>query len=623
MLLSAPSALAQNWAVPARIPNTPVFCTGCPSSANNKMTVGYSSPVKTFTGRFLDSQNTRDYQVPFRTARATWVGYSPERNRIYMLIGSAVFAYDADRFFSRLNLAEPLRKTLNGEKYLAYDTYFYAEDAGSGWNLWPMDGQDRLFAMDWDDRGYMYLAYSIFGWGIVKDDPAAVGEAMRSATQQSGTVSPSGPILITKSSTGAYTVFISDTGNARISNRYDVTVPTAPVRKTDFLRGIGGFAKASGGARIAIIDADTGNLLIYTNDQLADNKAPMSVIVPPASGRFVGVDTDGTNFYATCSVNTAISIYSIIPSGEAYSTSVYDTKTSWGQGPTVRYGGGYLTLSGNESTPLRGWNSLLYRVEGGTPTPVSLSNFIGQYYITPPPPAGGTTYVTPASVNSAYINIQDSMVIERGGRYYYIVMAKGLGDVYELEGPDPVPDAVGDLNASGGQSIALSWSAVPNALSYDVYRTSGAGWSKIASVPAVASVTQSYLDVTVAPDTAYLYKVQSVNGSGASGDSLVKLATTMRYTDTSLTGTVIRRVHLTELRYAIDSIRSLAGLAAYSWTDPDLTNASVRAVHVTDLRTALAEALTVLGVTRNLASPVSPGETITSQTLDSLRAATK
>lgn len=71
------------------------------------------------------------------------------------------------------------------------------------------------------------------------------------------------------------------------------------------------------------------------------------------------------------------------------------------------------------------------------------------------------------------------------------------------------------------------------------------------------------------------------------------------FTDSSLFSgsSVIRAVHITELRTRIGAARTAYGLGAFSWTDPTLTPTSsvIKAVHITDLRTALAQAYTASG----------------------------
>jgi Tol biopolymer transport system component len=72
------------------------------------------------------------------------------------------------------------------------------------------------------------------------------------------------------------------------------------------------------------------------------------------------------------------------------------------------------------------------------------------------------------------------------------------------------------------------------------------------------------------------------------------------FTDDLLTsGTMVKVVHITELRTRIDALRVAHALPAYNWTDPTLTAGSsmVRAQHILDLRTALSEAYAAAAVT--------------------------
>ena len=104
-LAVVPATFGQGWPLAAKTPNTPVACPATsPACVDRvgKFTAPYGDPIKTFVGRYLDSQMTREYQAPFRTARARLVGINTQRNRIYMIIGSALFAYDLPSFIDRL-----------------------------------------------------------------------------------------------------------------------------------------------------------------------------------------------------------------------------------------------------------------------------------------------------------------------------------------------------------------------------------------------------------------------------------------------------------------------------------------------------------------------------------------
>jgi hypothetical protein len=62
--------------------------------------------------------------------------------------------------------------------------------------------------------------------------------------------------------------------------------------------------------------------------------------------------------------------------------------------------------------------------------------------------------------------------------------------------------------------------------------------------------------------------------------------------------TVIKAVHVTELRSRIDAIRAAKGLAAYAWNDPSLPGGAmlIRAQHILDLRAALTGAYVAAGL---------------------------
>lgn len=60
--------------------------------------------------------------------------------------------------------------------------------------------------------------------------------------------------------------------------------------------------------------------------------------------------------------------------------------------------------------------------------------------------------------------------------------------------------------------------------------------------------------------------------------------------------TTIKAVHITELRDAVNQLRSRAGLAAAVWTDAQLAGVIIKAVHITELRARLDEARTALGM---------------------------
>ena len=60
--------------------------------------------------------------------------------------------------------------------------------------------------------------------------------------------------------------------------------------------------------------------------------------------------------------------------------------------------------------------------------------------------------------------------------------------------------------------------------------------------------------------------------------------------------TIIKAIHLTELRDAVNQARSQAGLGAASWTDSPLQGVTIKAAHIVELRARLDEARVALGM---------------------------
>lgn len=148
--------------------------------------------------------------------------------------------------------------------------------------------------------------------------------------------------------------------------------------------------------------------------------------------------------------------------------------------------------------------------------------------------------------------------------------------------------------ATSSSQVALSWTTVASATSYDVYRSVNHAPFTLLTSTSGTSVNDS----AVAPNTTYLYQVRGVTPGGATPFSAIDPATTVAFTDAPLTpGTTIRAVHFTELRTAVNAMRAAAGLAPATFTDPLLSSAvKVKSVHLTELRAALDAARADIGL---------------------------
>jgi hypothetical protein len=159
----------------------------------------------------------------------------------------------------------------------------------------------------------------------------------------------------------------------------------------------------------------------------------------------------------------------------------------------------------------------------------------------------------------------------------------------------------------GGTSGALTFTITTQMFTLTV-TVRGSGVGSVVSTPAgincssVCSGTFTVNAVTLTEASAADASFKSWNGScgGASPSCTVALGPTAVtatfsavFTDATLTaqGTAIKAVHITDLRSAIDTLRTRSGLSAFPYTDATLTPGStvVRGVHLSELRAALRD----------------------------------
>lgn len=150
-----------------------------------------------------------------------------------------------------------------------------------------------------------------------------------------------------------------------------------------------------------------------------------------------------------------------------------------------------------------------------------------------------------------------------------------------------------DAHAISATEVMISWSGVAEATSYTIERRAAGG----AFMPIATTSATAYVDNTVSPNAAYLYRVYAVNDGGSSAASAADFATTVIFTDDPLIPltTAIKAIHLAQLRNAVNALRELAGLTAASFTGAASSGTFIAAVHITQLRNALDAALSALG----------------------------
>ena len=145
--------------------------------------------------------------------------------------------------------------------------------------------------------------------------------------------------------------------------------------------------------------------------------------------------------------------------------------------------------------------------------------------------------------------------------------------------------------ATSTTQVSLTWSVVTGANHYEVARNAGAGFTTI-----FMPTSAFYVD-TVSANTSYVYKVRAVDAAGTlSAYSGPDVATTIIFTEDPIIAgsTVVKAVHLAELRTAVNAIRLTAGLGAVTVTDSAVAGVTIKAVHVRELRLALDAARSML-----------------------------
>jgi PKD repeat protein len=452
LLLSAPTLSAQYWARPSNVPNTDVKCSGCLGKAAGQWTPGYPPALLSFTGRYLDSDATNDCQQPIRTFRAVSVLPMPALNaphgRLYFQIGSSVMAWDMDTFFQRVAAGESLVTNVPNicetpvlDTVLRWDSWYYAEDTDSGWDHSNNgDGQTRLYSIDVDDQGYVYLATKWFRWGIVKDNMVHNTDAMKFVSQPAPSSDDVIPTMIVslKASDGTYYAVIGDTFSNKL-NLYDVTDRAHPQKRPNLTKSIYRYAKNADGSMIGIATAG-GRFELYTTDAFVANAPPLVSDAGANGGAVRGVASDGVNFYVAADASSGLVISTYAPNGSGGYRKVADFPTSRATLATesLKFGDGYLVQAGitDGSYELRLFKATVANVSEVDLSIPAAPGYKAYYF--------KNYYVTNTSGRNGYAGaglfgqLHDSAVVRNNGRTYLIVTAFGLGDVYELQPSDSI-----------------------------------------------------------------------------------------------------------------------------------------------------------------------------------------
>lgn len=413
------SLFAQGYPLPASSSEPNVICNAQPACSGS---LGlplwpYSPPLKDHAGRYLDSAYTKDWQAGGRTVRADMIRINEAKGRLYLGMGTRFGAYDLNSFFA--NLGGPLARAPRGEDYMRPQSDVYPEDRGSGWQTRIMDAQEFLGDYDFDDRGYVYLPYSVWGWGIVQDSGSLSAPLFQDFYPEANPAK----LLVLKGTGGRYYVV---TSNGSRIQAYDATNPSSTKSLRVISQSVADWAKLRiGGIDLVAITSRTGDLSIYTADALASGGAPGTTL----KGYYFVTSSDDA-FYAIrrgSASSPATGIAEIRGGASPSSYMATDYSIEGGLYPSfLQYGAGHLTSSGGTgSGDLRVWKI----VNGGLQRIDFFDYFRNHYTV---PPAG---YAKPDNYTQL---VRHALVHEHKGKLYLIVSYDGIGDVYELQGRDQI-----------------------------------------------------------------------------------------------------------------------------------------------------------------------------------------
>ncbi len=447
-----------------------VLCYGCPGSNRFGQTndglplYPYRSPIARHTGRYVDSQQTANFQhVGFRTARARTMRTFRQANgqappRVYIQIGNALGAYALDTFFSSKLPAGPVSvsglEDLTGskvggfgrsplEKITMWDGFMYPEAIASQWFAPLIDQQDPMAKggpFDVDDRGYIYASWPSFGWGIARDDGRTDTTHFAKVVQMAGSVSGVDPerypnTLLDSSGVSAQSILVVPSGGkyyaviAGASNRsavFDVTNPSAPLHLSTYPgadKAIIRYDRSDAFQRVAYVDG-ARNLQVYSySDLVSGGTAILSVAKSSGGFQDLAFDEAG-NIWAIESSR----LVKLAPAGGGYFATSYAAPFGVGFGTmsALAVGGGHLAVIGTDNNgAIPAYDVRLATIETGVPLERPLGGFFKNYYH-----GGLAGYSEPGP----YTYPSDLQLIQWKGKTYLMYSAEGLGDVFEIQG---------------------------------------------------------------------------------------------------------------------------------------------------------------------------------------------
>jgi hypothetical protein len=198
------------------------------------------------------------------------------------------------------------------------------------------------------------------------------------------------------------------------------------------------------------------------------------------------------------------------------------------------------------------------------------------------------------------------------------------------------PSVPGTLTATAtsSTSVSLSWPASTGTVDhYEVERRSNIASpyvTVIFNIPPASPTVNATDNNSLIADTAYIYRVRAFADNSAncpSPYSVIDLATTTVFAEVVVAGVTIKALHLTELRTAVNAVRTTAGLATFDWggqptpTEIPISGGRILRDQVKKLRDNLNPARAALGLPPQpyTNDPLNVGDTVYAVHIQQLR----
>lgn len=154
---------------------------------------------------------------------------------------------------------------------------------------------------------------------------------------------------------------------------------------------------------------------------------------------------------------------------------------------------------------------------------------------------------------------------------------------------------------ANGTNVAITWTPRNGASGYVVYRRNSwsGGWAAFFTTTSAGVLSTSD---TIPANATRMYAVAPIFGATPGARSTPDIATSVTFTDATLSGAKIKAAHINELRTAVNAVRTFAGLTPLAFPNAIVSGNKILRQHVTELRTGLSQARNTIAMPQTLSA---------------------